>query len=651
MASGGEGYAVKWLLLAQLAVIVPLMPIIPLWMVAVWALFAWWYWQIISAAWPFPSAVVKVGLVTVSVLGIYLQYRQWLALEPMVATLVLAVLLKLIEMKTRRDRWLVLLLCYFVLACRFLFEQQISALFVATLQVLILLLAQQAMYRQRPAALASLRLAAVMLLQALPLMLFLFLVFPRIGPLWSMPLPSVKAQTGMSDSLRFGDIAELSQSGALAFRVTFDGLPPAPAQRYWRGLVLEHYRDGHWTVDRLRGWRRPTAGPLSGPQIDYTVTLESGVHNWLYTLAVGNVRRDDIYYAGSYQWLPSSPLTGRLQYHVRSALDQPRLEADAELLRRNLRLSGQDNPRARALAARWREQYAEPALRVSAALNFFATGDFGYTLKPPLLGRDNVDDFIFDSLQGFCEHYAGSFVFLMRAAGVPARIVVGYQGGEFNDSENYLLVHQSDAHAWAEVWLDGVGWQRIDPTQTVAPDRVALGADLLLRDQLGFLAGSPFSLRNFSWARDLRLYLDSVNYAWAKWVLNYDSESQTGVLSSLLGEINVKRMLLALLICVALPLAVVALSVLGPSLLSRPEPALRYYLAACRALARRTGLRQQQGETAAAFLTRVQCEAPRWAAWFGEMYECFERCYYRADSTAEQLAKLRKLRRPRKAAK
>ncbi len=602
MASTVAGHSVKWLLLAQLAVIVPLLPVIPVWMVAVWALFAGWYWQIISAAWPFPGALVKLVLVAASLLGIYLQYGQWLALEPMVATLVLAILLKLVEMKNSRDRWLVLLLCYFVLACRFLFEQQIVALAIAILQVLVLLVAQQAMYRQAAATLASARLAVVMLLQALPLTLFLFLVFPRIGPLWSMPLPSAKAQTGMSDSLRFGDIAELSKSAALAFRVSFDGPLPAPSQRYWRGLTLEYYDGERWQVDRLSQWARRRAEVLSGPQIDYIVTLEPGVHKWLYTLPVSTVSRADIYYAGGYQWLPASPLTGRLQYRVRSAIEQPRLEADRNLLHRNLRLPGDDNRRARALAVRWREQYLQPARRVEAALQFFATGGFAYTLEPPRLGSDNVDEFIFDSRQGFCEHFAGSFVFLMRAAGVPARIVVGYQGGEFNDAENYLMVHQSDAHAWAEVWLDGAGWQRIDPTQAVAPDRVRLGAESLLRDQQGFLDSSPFSLRNFHWARDLRLYLDSLNYAWAKWVLNYDSQLQTGVLSALLGEINVQRMLLALLICGALPLAMVALVTLGSGLLSRPEPALRYYLAASRA----------------------------------------------GTATAEELAALRKLRRPRK---
>ncbi|WP_372879393.1 transglutaminase TgpA family protein [Spongiibacter marinus] len=640
--------AVMWLLLAQLAAIAPLAPTIPIWMVLVWGAVAWWYWRIVTAAWSFPSALVKVALVVFSVAGIYLQYRQWLALEPMVATLVLAVILKVLELKQRRDHWLVLLLCYFVVACRFLFEQQINAVPVAVLQLLAILAAQQMLYREKPAIAASVRLSALMLIQALPLMLFLFLVFPRIGPLWSMPLPSAKAQTGMSDELRFGDIAELSQNAALAFRVRFEGgqLPP-PSQRYWRGLVLENYDSQRWTVNRMGRLTTPPPPPLQGERQRYVVTLEPGAHEWLYSLPVARVNRDDIRYAGAYQWLPKAPLTGRLQYVVDSVLTQPRTEASNRVLQRNLRLPGNDSPRARELALQWARQYPDPADRVAAALRYFRNSPFEYTLKPALLGRDNVDEFLFESRQGFCEHYAGSFVFLMRAAGVPSRLVVGYQGGEVNTTDNYLLVHQSDAHAWAEVWLPARGWQRIDPTSTVAPDRVALGADSLLSAQQGFLGKSPLSLRRFDWARDIRLYLDSVNYAWANWVLNYDSERQSGVLSSLMGGISVKRMLVGLLIFGALPMALVALMMFKPAWrASRREPALRYYHTACRRLARRTGLRREPGETVAAFSRRVGEQAPEWAPWFAAFSSAFERCQYRRDSDA--LSQLRALKRPKK---
>ncbi|MBO6754463.1 MAG: DUF3488 domain-containing protein, partial [Spongiibacter sp.] len=323
MSSETPRAAVGALLLAQFAVIIPLIPTLPLWMAAVWAVVAAWYWKIVYAAWSFPGALAKFALVALSMFGIYLQYGQWLGLEPMVATLVLAVVLKLLEMKSRRDHYLILLLCYAVVACRFLFEQQIPAVLLAIFQLLLLLIAQQAMYRQQMAWRRSLRLASLLLLQAIPLMLFLFMAFPRIGPLWSMPLPGGKAQTGMSDELEFGDIADLSQSGELAFRVSFEGEPPAPEQLYWRGLVLEEFDGRRWSRMPLPRWERPSA-PVLGPAdlLNYTVTLEPGVHKWLYTLPVARINRSDIDYGGDYQWLARPALTGRLQYSLERRLEQ-----------------------------------------------------------------------------------------------------------------------------------------------------------------------------------------------------------------------------------------------------------------------------------------------------------------------------------------
>ena len=642
--------AVGALLLAQFAVIIPLIPTLPLWMAAVWAVVAAWYWKIVYAAWSFPGALAKFALVALSMFGIYLQYGQWLGLEPMVATLVLAVVLKLLEMKSRRDHYLILLLCYAVVACRFLFEQQIPAVLLAIFQLLLLLIAQQAMYRQQMAWRRSLRLASLLLLQGIPLMLFLFMAFPRIGPLWSMPLPGGKAQTGMSDELEFGDIADLSQSGELAFRVSFEGEPPASEQLYWRGLVLEEFDGRRWSRMPLPRWERPSA-PVLGPAdlLNYTVILEPGVHKWLYTLPVARINRSDIDYGGDYQWLASPALTGRLQYSVESRLEQRRDELSRQRLAANLRTPGVANARARALADRWRMEYTSAADRVAAALTFFRQGQFVYTLQPPVLGEDNVDAFLFESRQGFCEHYAGSFVFLMRAAGVPARLVVGYQGGEYNRDGRYLLVHQSDAHAWAEVWLDGEGWRRVDPTQTVAPDRVRLGAEQLLRGQQDYLGQSPLSLRHFEWARDLRLYMDELNYAWAKWVLNYDDQTQEGVLRRLLGEISVQRVLLALLLFGGLPLAVIAGITLWPRKRAESKE-LRYYRAAERALLRRTGLRAGPGDTPGKLLRKVWQQAPEWAPWFGEVCDSFEVCCYRPGGSADQaLRRLKQLRRPYRA--
>lgn len=639
---------ILWLLLAQLAVIAPLLTVLPAWLIAAWAGVAFWYWRIAQSGWSFPPALLKVSLTAAVLIAVYLQFRQFLGLEPMLALLTLAVTLKLLELKSRRDHWIILILCYFVLACRFLFDQQLTGLLIALLQVTVLLMAQQTLNRQHIATLPMAKTAGLLALQALPLMVFLFLVFPRIGPLWSMPLPGKEARTGMSDSLEFGDIAQLIQSGERAFRVSFDDgrLPPVQSL-YWRGLVLEELDGRRW---RRSDFNPPRPAPaLQGDEgvLQYTVTLEPGVHDWLYTLAVATVSRDDLRYAGDYQWMPRAPLTGRFQYAVRSDTDAPRTETSPYQTFLNTRLSGDANPRARALGAQWQQQYPTADERVAAALSLFRQSPFVYTLSPPRLGEDNVDEFIFDTRQGFCEHFAGSFVFLMRAAGVPARLVVGYLGGEYNRAERYLLVHQSDAHAWAEVWLEGEGWRRVDPTAVVAPERVERGAEQILRGQDAYLSGSPLSLRHFAWATRLRMYFDNLNYMWARWVLSYDRQSQYQTLLKLFGEISPQRLLLGLAICGALPLILVALGAIRlPPSLSR-DPATRYYLQCCRAMARR-GVARRSGETPAAYLERVRVSAPEWAEWLNRVTAVFSELDYRRVSDEQRAALLKDLRRLRR---
>lgn len=640
-----------WLLVAQLVVIAPLLTVLPAWLIGVWAAVAFWYWRIAQSGWSFPPALLKVSLTVGALAAIYLQFRQLLGLEPMLALLVLAVTLKLLELKGRRDHWIILILCYFIVACRFLFDQQITGLLIALLQVWVLLMAQQSLNRQNIVALPMAKTAGVLALQAIPLMVFLFLVFPRIGPLWSMPLPGKDARTGMSDSLEFGDIAQLIQSGERAFRVSFeDGSLPSVQSLYWRGLVLDHF-DG-------RRWKRSDFNPArTAPKVDegpgtleYTVTLEPGVHDWLYTLAVASISRDDLRYAGNYQWMPRAPLTGRFQYSVSSDLDASRSETSAYQTFLNTRLLGRFNPRARALGEQWQDQFESGKERVAAALAFFRRSPFVYTLSPPTLGDNNVDEFIFDTRQGFCEHFAGSFVFLMRAAGVPARLVVGYLGGEYNRADRYLLVHQSDAHAWAEVWLEGEGWRRVDPTAVVAPERIERGAEQILRGQEAFLSGSPLSLRHFAWATRMRMYFDNLNYMWARWVLSYDRQSQYQTLLKLLGEVTPQRLLLGLAICGGLPMLLVALSAIRlPPALSR-DPATRYYLQCCRAMARR-GVSRRPGETPEAYLQRVKTLAPEWAPWMARVTALFSELDYRAVSEERRTVLLRELKSLRRASR
>ena len=636
---------------AQLLIITAMLRELPWWIVPVWLLGAIWHWRFRTAAVAYPGLPVKLLLVALCVTAIVLKFPRAFALEPMVTLLVMAISLKLLELQQLRDYWLVILLSYFLLACGLIFDQSLLSSLLALIEAVLLLMAQQSLRGRRPTR-ALFRHAGVLALQALPVMLFLFLVFPRIAPLWSVPLPGPSATTGMSESMQFGDIAKLSRSAAPAFRTEFSSEPPPAAERYWRGLVLERF-DG-WRWQRRSRFARSghTAPAFPSPRDEaetyrYTVVLEPGVHDWLYTLTPGWIEREDIRYGGGYQWFPKDPLTGRFRYEAYSRA-MPRWEIDRATRALNRELPGRDNPRARALGQQWRD--LPPAQVVQEALAFLRSQPFVYTLQPPLMTENNVDQFLFRDQRGYCEHFAGSFAFLMRAAGLPARIVVGYQGGEFNEREGYLLVSQSDAHAWVEVWLEDQGWIRVDPTGTVVPERIERGADAVLRGQPGYLSGSPMSLRKLAWASRLRWAVDNMNYAWSRWVVNFDASQQDQSLRALLGEVNVRRLLLAAALMAGLPLALVAAWTLRGQRRRRLDPATQYYLRACAALARR-GHGRRPAETPSAFLRRTQMQAPQWAEWVGELNRLFALASYEktdASRRADAIIRLRRMWWPRR---
>ncbi|MFQ3201011.1 MAG: transglutaminase-like putative cysteine protease [Zhongshania sp.] len=643
-------HAVVWLLLAQLLAILPLVAVVPLWVAPVWAASAYWYWRIITVGWFFPISAIKGLLAIASVAGVYWSFGSFFAIEAMVSILVLAVILKLLELKTDRDHWLVLMLSYFVVACSLLFSQQIINVLFTLLQIAVLLIAQQTMNRDKAPAITLLWSVFVMALQSLPIMLLLFLIFPRIGPLWTMPLPSGQEITGMSDSLEFGDIARLNQSSAVAFRVRFEGDLPNPESLYWRGLVLDQFDGRRWTRTPWPARTKISSPDITQASIQYTVTLESAQHEWLYVLPQAAVNSSDVYYTAEHLWLSKRSIGGGVEYTAKSYLSEALAGSDGNQ-RQNLQLGGNlNNPKARALAARWQQEIDSRSERVATAIRYFETTPFEYTLTPPIVGENNIDEFLFITRQGYCEHFAASFVYLMRAAGVPARIVVGYQGGDFNQRDNYLLVHQSDAHAWAEVWFEDRGWVRVDPTATVAPIRIRLGAGALLSNQAGYLSGSPMSLRHFEWATRLRYFIDNMNYAWARWVLNFDSDAQNSFLRGILGKISPQRMLIAVILMGGLPLAFAAFFSLRRPTRRGEDLAARYYLRSCQELARR-GLKRKCGETPEDFLGRVSVQQPCWAAWLAIQTRLFTECSYYSQQNPnykQNLQKLKRYVRPRK---
>lgn len=637
-------HALLWLFVAQIAVISPYLSILPLWTALVWGLVVWWYLKIFRGDWHFPGKRVTWALAGVALLGVALEYRTALALEPQVALLITAFILKLLELKTLRDHWLLLLLCYFLVACGFIFSTSIGAVAIAVGQLFVLLMAQQSLFRPTVVLRPMLASTGKVFAQSIPLMLVLFVVFPRFGPLWSVPLPGESGKTGVSDSMAPGDVSKLSRSSELAFRATFTDRIPPQQTLYWRGLVLDHFDGREWTRDKYA--RRPAdAANYRGQSIGYEVILEHGVHEWLYVLAPARVDREGAYQDAQFQWLTRSALIGRVRYEAAS---YPQAPLDSELDNynrfRNLQLPADHNPRARALAREWR--VLEPAQRLEAARAFFQGAPFTYTLEPPTLGKHSVDDFIFGQRRGFCEHYASSLVVLLRAAGLPARVVVGYQGGERNDAGGYLLVHQSDAHAWTEVWLEGEGWVRVDPTAWVAPDRIELGADVALAGESGFLADSGVSLRRFGnlqLVSQLRLWLDRVEYQWVRWIVNFDTERQWDILANLFGDIDNRRLALIILAALAIPLLISALLTVSWRRRETVSAEVKAYRKCCARLSS-FGLERRKGETPGDFARRVAAANPALVEWIDGVTQAFTVASYSRVNSADAEEAIRTMR-------
>lgn len=641
-------HSLFWLFAAQVVVIVPRLDILPVWTALTWLVAAFWYWRIYRGDWHFPPRAVTWGLSIIAIIGIAFEYRTALALEAQVALLITAFILKLLELKSVRDHWLLLMLSYFIVGCGFVFSTSISTVAIALLQLAVLLLAQQSLFRPQMALKPMLWNTTRLFAQSIPLMLILFVVFPRFGPLWTVPLPGEGARTGISDSMSPGDISKLSRSSELAFRVSFDSDIPSQSSLYWRGLVLDNFDGRKWSREKFD--RPPLQQQeLRGAPLRYEVILEHGVHSWLLAIPLAVVERGDAILDGRYQWLPKAPIVGRARYQVSS---YPRSRLDRSLGQymrfKNLQLPTNYNPQTRAVVEQWR--VLSPQDRVAAAKRFFAERPFVYTLEPPKLGRDSIDEFLFGTQRGFCEHYASSLVFMMRAAGVPARVVLGYQGGERNASGSYLLVHQSDAHAWAEVWLDGQGWVRVDPTGWVAPARIELGADAALSGQAGYLADDLISLRKlsgFTFISQLRLLMDRAEYQWVKWIVNYDRDRQWNILQKLFGNIDSQRLAFIILLALAVPMIIVGLLTLGwPRKVFVPE-AVRAYERCVRQLAE-SGYERGKGETPKDFARRVSIEQPHYEQWLSDVTEAFYCAYYQPVSDAEYQAALGNLRNLRR---
>jgi protein-glutamine gamma-glutamyltransferase len=467
---------------------------------------------------------LKLSLVALLAALVIFQYGNLFGREPGAALAVGLLVLKLLETDSARDARVGAAFACFALMAALLFDQGMVATFVVALGLVPALATLRALEpahtptRFLRELLPPLRLLAV----SLPLALVAFLLVPRLNtPLWGSPNPAQSA-TGLSDEMAPGQFAELLTDDRAAMRVSFDGEPPPNTQRYFRAYVMWNYDGIRWRHIDLRA---PVPDLLVGRHIGYTISLEPNNQRVLPAMDVPLAAPDQAQLGPGREVVAARPVTDTRAYTMRSALEyrlQPQMvEAERRLA---LQLPAGYNPRSRALAEQWRSKYRQDdAAIVNSALQLFHDGGFRYTLAPAPLGRDAMDDFLFNTHEGFCEHYASAFTVLMRAAGIPARVVTGYQGGYWNALGNYLLVRQSDAHAWSEVWLSGRGWVRVDPTAAVRPDRVEQGA--------AAAAATSSDWSPNRWWLGVRNHWDIVNRWWNQGVIGFDTLRQHGLLA------------------------------------------------------------------------------------------------------------------------
>ena len=559
--------AYYWVLIAQVIVILPHAAHLPLWLIG---------FAVVSIIAQLPRIKAKFkkghhlkrvyqGMQMLGFLlglaGLWLTYNTAFGLDMGVAFLVLCLISKLWELYKRRDAYVVLNLSLFVLAALFLMDQGIVTTLEVIVGAVIVLLAFIALNDDgNTHGDGRLRTLGVLGIGALPLLVVLFLFFPRLPPLWSVQLSGQQATTGVSDSMSPGDFANLGQSTELAFRVEFKDKRPPQQQLYWRGLVFSDFDGVTWRPSaQQRQWQPTMQSPpwienafatvpneVKVAPTSYQIILEPTQQNWLFGLDYPFTQQQDVSITSDFTLLKDQPVTQQLRYDVLQ-FDPMHIDTvlSDESRRLNLALPKDGNPQARALAQKlFAQSGSDPVRYMTAIERWINQTEFRYTLSPPRLNTNRIDEFLFETKAGFCEHYSSSFTFMLRAAGIPARVVAGYQGGELSRSGNVWEVRQMDAHAWTEVWLEGQGWVRVDPTAFVAPERVEQGMDALTQAQgaamFGNGASAQISYQQYQMLQTLRRLSDQASYYWQKDVVGYDQDKQA---DSLLKWFNISSML------------------------------------------------------------------------------------------------------------
>jgi protein-glutamine gamma-glutamyltransferase len=591
-----------------------------------------------------PTFPIILLMIVCGMAILYTQHRGILGRDGGTSLFLVALGLKLMEIKSERDLYLINYLAFIVAASQFLYEQSIlmaayilfvSCVLLATLVYINSYVAQTS---------TSLKKAAVIIAQAIPMTIVVFILFPRVeAPRWLLFNDEHQAKMGLSDSMEPGSITDLGMSDELVFRVKFTGAIPPAKQRYWRGPVLTQTDGKRWTQAKDLSYQQYLDKlTFTGTPYQYTLLMEPQDKNWVFALDMPADYPKPLEQNANYQLITSDDLHKRTEYKLTSYPTYNTGYITKTEYQHARQLPGAASDNIKQLVTQLHGFDSTPDVFINQLLNHFRKEDFHYTLTPPLMEVNPIETFLFETRYGFCSHYASAFVYLMRVADIPARVVTGYQGGEFNEVGNFLEIKQADAHAWAEVWLDKQGWVRVDPTAAIAPERIEKNIDInrLVPGGLISYASSGAGQSAFNLLKQARQLWSNVDYNWQRWVINYNNANQSSFMSSF-GIKDMKAMVYWMMVFVGIITAMLSLFLLY----QRPKLTDRSLIVYNRFLKKiaKAGLAKSTGEGARDFAERIKPKLPEQATSIEEITVEFIDQRYGSKPTEDGFKRLNRL--------
>lgn len=571
-------------------------------------------------------------------IGVFATYWSITGRDAGLALLSVMAAFKLLEMQTHRDALIVVFLSYFVVVTHFLFSQSILIAVYMMLTIVFLTAALISLNEKQDSLswFERFKLSSSIIGYSIPLMIVLFILVPRVpGPLWGLTSEQRAGVTGLSDHMSPGNISNLIQDNDVAFRVSFKDAIPPQHELYWRGPVLGRFNGQTWFQTTRKSFKKLVLNNVKNPY-EYTITMEANGEKWLLPLDIPVQTLPDSTISTDFELKSTKPINDLKKYTLKSSTQVTYgLDEGFDSLMRYTEFPEGVNRKSIEYAQQLRQQFDSDDEIAQQVLKRFRTQPYFYTLNPPLTGKNSVDDFFFNTQKGFCEHYASSFTLIMRAAGIPARVVTGYQGGELNPTGNYLIVRQSDAHAWSEIWLDDKGWVRYDPTAAVSPDRIEKSLDAALSNEQ---SNFRFQTKN-KLISDLLFNWDSIQHQWNNWVLNYNHKKQSDFLKKLgVGIQSTADMVIALVILLTSITSFYAIWSMYKNRPPKPEYFEKLWLQFLNKLSRK-GFHKAPAESSQEFANRMKTEATEYADTIQIAAQLYQRIKYSNSANKDNLIK------------